>query len=663
MWISAVTFAEVLGRSERQARRILSDGKINGVSFTTRSTSQSGGIRREAWIPSLPSYLQQRLRDQNADTIDLNTLRIDERGLAEHNWKLSIIRPILAHPWGSSERRAAIRQLVGKVVLGWDGKPWPLKETTLELWIRTYEENDGLHLCLAKKVRKDKGKARVVIRKEWDNAVPFDAATCAAIRHEIKQYLRGLIKAGGTKKKVLELTSDKLRDITARHGGNPDAMPAEAFVIPLDFYREELHFRKVYRHKKDRKASHDAKPRIQRTTENLKPMDVVVMDVHHINVLIARENGKTATAKMIAFHDIATSRVFCEIIMFEKKGGVRNADIITAFINMCMDPNFGLPKVLYVDNGSEYGWADDLQDALKLNIEINGLDFSSDRSAVVRAIPYNASAKQVEGWFRQMNQQYFRHIPGWIDDDRMNPKRESLGKPMPPYPGTFDQFVDDVKNLVEKSYGWSRQYGGLNGRAPLEKFQEFRDGGWKATLVAPDDLLSVFTRPKSYKITKGGFKAFKRLWTCDEIISKTDEWVTVHIPKYHGFEKLRITDGKGKVIGFAHADTPFDVLDQRGAKESARRTGIYNRGISDLGKSVPDIDMMAELLAYGERRGDVIPNTPDAVVSVNGLGGKGLARLPVPAPAGKTPEQEQDEARMIDEARRAAFAPHERKVS
>lgn len=204
-------------------------------------------------------------------------------------------------------------------------------------------------------------------------------------------------------------------------------MPAEAFVIPLDFYREERHFQKVYRHKKDRKASHDAKPRILRTTANLEPMDVVVMDVHHINVLLKRETGQTATAKLIAFHDIATGRVFCEIIMFEGKGGVRNADIITAFTNMSMDPAFGLPKVLYVDNGSEYGWADDLQDALKLNIEINGFDWSADRSAVVRAIPYNASAKQVEGWFRQMNQQYFRHIPGWIDDDRMNPKREKLG--------------------------------------------------------------------------------------------------------------------------------------------------------------------------------------------------------------------------------------------
>lgn len=290
------------------------------------------------------------------------------------------------------------------------------------------------------------------------------------------------------------LTGDKLRDLTTQHGGNPDTMPSRAFDIPLDFYREELRYKKVARHKKDRKASHDAKPRIQRSIADLEPMDVVVMDVHHINVLIERETGKTATAKMIAFLDIATSRLFVEIIMFEGKGGVRNSDIITAFINMCMDKTFGLPRVLYVDNGSEYGWADHLQDALKLNIRINGFDWQSGRNPVVRATPYNASAKHVEGVFRQLNQQLIAVIPGFIGDDRMNPKQEKLGRSMTPFPGSFDDFVTAVKKLVYGAYGWAAQYGELKGVSPLEKFQQFVSAGWKATIVDGEDLLTVFTQ-------------------------------------------------------------------------------------------------------------------------------------------------------------------------
>lgn len=387
MWLSASIFSEISGLTDRQARRIFASSQFNGHPIDIRAVPCPGGSQKEVWSQSLPAHLQQRLLDLRAEGIEPDTLRVDESGLAEHNWKLDVIRPILAQERGTSARAEAFKLLIGTSRIDWTGSRTTLTKSSLYGWVRIYEENNGLHLCLAKKVRKDKGKARVVIRKEWDRAVPFDTPTCEAIHHKIKQYLRGLVKMGTQRKKVFELTSDKLREITALHGGNPDTMPPEAFVIPLDFYREEIHFQMVYRHKKDRKASHDAQPRIQRTTAGLQPMDIVVMDVHHINVLIERESGKTATAKMIAFHDLGTSRVYCEIIMFEKKGGVRNTDIITAFINMCMDPAFGLPKVLYVDNGSEYGWADHLQDALKLNIAINGFDWASDRSALFAPSP------------------------------------------------------------------------------------------------------------------------------------------------------------------------------------------------------------------------------------------------------------------------------------
>ncbi len=663
MWISAADFSELTGLTNRQARRIFSSALIDGHHLDIRAIPCPGGTQKEVWSESLPAPLQQRLRDLSAEASAPETLRVDEAGLAEHNWKLDVIRPILAHDAGSSARAEAYNHLIGTSRTDWTGRRLTLSKSSLYRWVGTYEDSGGLHLCLAKSVRKDKGKSRVTIRKEWDLAVPFDAATCEAIRHEVKQYLRSLIKVGGTKKKVLELTSDKLREVTALHGANPDTVPAKAFVIPLDFFREERRYQKVYRHKKDRKASHDAKPRIQRTTSGLLPMDIVVMDVHHINVLLERENGKTATAKLLAFHDIATSRVFCEIIMFEKKGGVRNADIITAFINMCMDPAFGMPKVLYVDNGSEYGWADHLKDALKLNISINGFDWASDRSAVVRAIPYNASAKQVEGWFRQMNQQYFRHIPGWIDDDRMNPKRESLGKPMPPYPGTFDEFSIAVKKMVYGSYGWSPQYGELKGLAPLDKFRKFRDDGWTATILNPDYLLSAFTREETRKVTKGGIQVFNRFWTCDELIGRTDERVTVHIPKYHGFERLRVTDGKGDLIGFAEADTPYDVMDPRGAQESARRGSLYNDHIAEMDKSVSDANMMAELIAWTDRRGVITPNTPDAVISVNGYGEKGLMRLPIAPPEPQTDQQDENEARAVAAARAAVFSSSSRKAS
>lgn len=666
MWCSSQQLADAANLSIRQAQTICKRGRYLSASIevqTVPSVGGSGGNQYAIRVQSLPVHLQQRIRDLNTDTIAPETLRIDEKGRAEHNWKLAVIRPIITHPWGSSERRHALLALVGTSTVDWTGKHLTFKLSTLELWVRTYEENNGLHLCLAKKVRKDKGETRVVIRKEWDHAVTFDPEICAAIRHETKQYLRGLLKGGLDRKYVQLLTSDKLRNLTRQFGGNPDTMPPRAFDIPLDFYRDELSYKKVARHKKDRKASHDAKPRIQRSTEGLEPMDVVVMDVHHINVLIERETGKTATAKMIAFLDIATSRLFCEIIMFEGEGGVRNSDIITAFINMCMDPRFGLPKALYVDNGSEYGWADHLQDALKLNIRINGFDWQNDRNPVVRAIPYNASAKHVEGVFRQLNQQLIAVIPGFIGDDRMNQKQEKLGKSMPPFPGSFDDFVTAVKKLVNGAYGWAPQFGELKGVAPLDKFRQFVEAGWTATVVDGEDLLTVFTKATPKVVRQGRIRHKNIYFTCDALNAMGDGRVTAHIPKYHGFSALRVTDARGNFLGFAETDTPYDVMDMRGAKESARRTSLYNRALTAMDRSVPNIDAMHELITWSDRRGDVTPNEPGAVMMVTGLGGKGLMRPPVAPPGSQNDQQEEAEARAVDAARAAIFSSPSRKAS
>ncbi|MCO8146860.1 transposase family protein [Rhodovulum tesquicola] len=665
-FINSATLAEIAGISDRAARKAIAKGVFQGhpiQTATVEGTRSHGGRRHLVISSSLPTHLQQRLLDLRTEAIEPETLRVDETGLAEHNWKLDVIRPILAQERGSSARAEAFGLLIGTNRIDWNGRRITLTKSSLYGWVRTYEESDGLHLCLAKKVRKDKGKARVVIRREWDNAVPFDAETCAAIRHEVKQYLRGLLKGGVERKFVLLLTGDKLRNLTALHGGNPDTMPSRAFDIPLDFYREELSYKKVARHKKDRKASHDAKPRIQRSIADLEPMDVVVMDVHHINVLIERETGRTATAKMIAFLDIATSRLFIEIIMFEGKGGVRNSDIITAFINMCMDPAFGLPKVLYVDNGSEYGWADHLQDALKLNIRINGFDWQNNRNPVVRATPYNAAAKHVEGVFRQLNQQLMAVIPGFIGDDRMSPKQEKLGKSMPPFPGSFDDFTTAVKKLVYGAYGWAPQYGELKGAAPLEKFKQFVDAGWTATVVDGEDLLTVFTKAKPKVVRQGRIRHENRYFTCDALNAMGDGRVTAHIPKYHGFSTLRITNAKGEFLGFAQTDRPYDVMDMRGAKESARRNSLYNRALTAMDRSVPDINAMQELIDYGERRGVVTPNAPDAVMTVTGLGGKGLMRSPIAPKEPQNPQEEEDEALAVDAARASILYPATRKAS
>ncbi|MFB9951974.1 hypothetical protein ACFFP0_24260 [Rhizobium puerariae] len=584
----------------------------------------------------------------------MTTLRLDDGGAAEHRWKLDVIRPILAAPVGSPERKAEYLKLAGIRKTGWLGKPVKLALSTLYLWVRTYEANGGLNLCLAKRVRADKGKKAARISRQWQRAVPFDAAVCEQIESDLRQYLRGLILDGAQRKIALVLCGEELRAMSAAHGFEvSDAYAKAIFTLPITFWRAEKHFQKVYRHKVDRKGSEDAKPRIRRTTKGMVPMEVVVMDVHHINVLVRRENGTNATAKLLAFHDLATYRVYCEIVLFEEKGGVRNADIIQAFVNMCRDPAYGVPQYLYVDNGSEYGFADDLNDALKLGTKVIGFNDLDERRRVIRAKPYNAAAKHVEGWFGQMNRQYFRLIKGWIDDDRMNPKRPELGKLPDPFDRGFDAFVQQVRDLLH-AYEVMPQRGALDGQSPAETFRGHVEAGWKATLLDPTELLSVFTRADTRVVRNHGIDVDGRAYTCDGLLRFMGNKVTVHIPKYFGYQELLITDDKGNEIGIAVADEPFHVLDQRGAKESARRTSVRNKELTRLKKSVPTIDVLHELAAHAAKQMPVVPNEPDGVISLNRGGSSKRAILPVPAKKNSRAAAE-EEARLIDEARAAAL--------
>lgn len=659
VWLDTSTIGQLAGISARRVRRAarkLLDGEITtwrGSELNIRvvyGQGGSNGLRYEILASSLPVALQAEYANlTNVERLGLLPSESDGAN-AERGWWLFHLGPIKELEKGSSERRAAIEELVSKPLLDWRGRQCELSRSTVYSRLKRFENHQTVH-ALSRTKRRDSGQERTAISRAWDNAVPFDDETKREIRADLKTYVKSLLKGGSQHKQTLILASEKLREITAAYGyavNDPD-QAAKVFKIQPKFVTDEHHYKAVHRHKADRKASEDNKPRIRRTVADLMPMEVVVMDVHHVNVLVAREDGTTATPKLLAFHDIATGRVFWELIFFEKSGGVRNSDLITATVNMFQNSSFGVPQFLYADNGSEYRFADYLSDALRLGTKLISFRGREDLSRIIRATPYNAAAKHVEGWFRQMNQQYIQHIPGWIGDDRMNPKRPAMGK----LPAPFDAGSDALHSVLAghySAYEHMPQKGGLKGKTPAQAFQHHVDQGWKATVMNPEHLLTVFTKPESRTVRKHGIEVKGLTWTCDGLLRFFGKKVLVHIPQYHGFGELLVTDQNGNEIGIAVADEEYHVLDPRGAKESARRSSIRNRALRDLDKSVPDTDVGQELISYGQKHAPVIPNEPDAVISVNRPVSEKRAILPV-SPANKTREQKEADRRLVDQAR------------
>ncbi len=357
------------------------------------------GFRYEVLISSLPLDLQERLKA--SEKLAANSIEPVAASSAERDWWHLILLPALAHPKGSRERGAAIASILSRPLTDWTGRPTSPSERTLHRQIADFE----LHgiAGLAKWHGKYKGKAKVLISRAWDQLMPFDDATRQEIAHDLRSHIQGLYKAGTSFKLIDALAADWLAKRTAKEDFREitDEL-RQGCSVPRRFIEAESRFRKVAIFKRDRKAHEDARPRVSRHRDGLNPMDVVFGDVHRLDIIMRRDDGTTAHPRAIAWLDAATNRLRMDLVLPPKGDDVRNADLIRSFINMTQDPTWGMPARLYIDNGSEYGFADFLDDALKLVTRgmLESVDYSGNYQrdpSVTNARPYNAQATPIEG--------------------------------------------------------------------------------------------------------------------------------------------------------------------------------------------------------------------------------------------------------------------------
>ncbi len=69
----------------------------------------------------------------------------------------------------------------------------------------------------------------------------------------------------------------------------------------------------------------------------------VIGDVHPADIYYTRADGSTATAKLIAWPDVANHRLRVLPVFLEKGEGVRQEHVIQSFIEMAGDPLWACP--------------------------------------------------------------------------------------------------------------------------------------------------------------------------------------------------------------------------------------------------------------------------------------------------------------------------------
>lgn len=549
LWIPASEFQSITGTTKQNVSAILAKchtgGTWRGHALQVRMVESQGGKSGKAYqvyVPSLPPDLRRAWMRQHPElshplALPHQTLEQAARPhpliaekIEEWQWKLSVIALALKFPKGTPGRGQVLRDLAEKTHAEPDGKQVKIPLRTLQDWVKRVEDEG--EFGLVRKLRSPEGKPRYHIMKQWDAACPLPSVKQAEIAAEFDAYVRGLwVKGVPSGEKCAALGTTKLLEL-CRAAGWTDAT-LEQCTVGRD---------RVERFKSARianvKASNAKRfadeyvPRVRRTREGLKPLDIVVGDVHPGDILLKREDGTTATPRIIAWHDLATNDVFYSLVLLNEREGVKQAHIAASFVDMVQA--WGLPRCLYLDNGSEYKWAEMINAFRELVGLTHAMDVmmmdhdkiaeltadeaaeSEPAQAVTRAKPHNPPAKAVEGIFSAL-EKVLSMIPGYIGGDRMNKRTHAKGKAPKPFPGKWAQFEAAFDEAM-MFYRNTPQRGSLQGRSPRQMWDAFIADGFVAYHAPEDVLRYAFAEDERPKVQTGGIAVGGRWYYHDVLL-------------------------------------------------------------------------------------------------------------------------------------------------
>jgi len=582
-----------------------------------------GGKSLQVYIPSLPADLCAIWRKRNPGALDtpkaepvaLPAPTIIDAGIgariAERQWKLSIVAPALAYKKGSRGRAAMLREIAATPHPGLNGSRKKIAISTLRAWVA--EIDRGNEKALSRTARADRGRRRGFVNRRWDKACPLPELEKNRLASEIETYIRGLWRSGvNSERKINSLASTQLAELS-RAAGWQDATP-ELCAPGLYLVRRHQECRLVATKEKDAKAFHDHyTPRIRRRREGLKPLDIVIGDVHPVDIYIRREDGSIATARMIAWLDLATNDFCYTLVLLPKGRGITQAHIVQSFVDMVRA--WGLPRALYLDNGSEYKFGPWIEGFRKLQGlveawhsfqfhlcsagEIDALIGEGEAApeplpAVTRARPFNAPAKAIEGMFAALGK-FTTMIDGYVGGDRMRKRTHKLGAAPKPFPGTWEEFQRDFAEAVA-FYRNEKQAGTMEYKSVNERWAEFIGAGWHRIEVGPETLLAAFAGTERVRVHNGGIRCGDEWYFDDALIPAFGQMIEVQYAKWDARFALWI-DVAGKYVLIPKA-TAFHPMDKAGAIEQGRRVGLQNAELLRLKETAPRLDLMAEVARH-----------------------------------------------------------------
>jgi hypothetical protein len=600
------SFARLTGVSTRAARKAFTAGRFRDfVLPVVQVPAHRGGAGGKVWalaVDRCPAELKAKLGVfegpfEPALQSDLNA------GIEPWQWeeqadRLRIIAPVLGLEKRSTERASTFRQIAAQVHLV-RGVPTRLAEKTLRDWVRAHELQGSAGLIPA--TRGDKGKARVLVTREWDAGIdlPFDRR--AAIAARLTREARSMVGIDGTSiRETLRLCSDMLCRLSAEAGS---AVPVRElrglcqlntkWAERIDLERYRLH----YRARKDHKTYQDRA--VGRASLALadRPMSLLQGDVHYADIA-ALDAAEPIRLRLIAWLEMSSLFLWVTPVLLSKGQGIVQADVAESLAHVTMSPHGGIPEHFYLDNGSEYS---------ALAAAMGRLSYlAQDQFGLTLAKPYSPTSKgSIEGLFNIL-EQVFKGLPGWIGGRRDNKKTANKGHTVAPYARGLGQLIEDIEACVaiynSRPQGTGSRLAGLSPKEALE--MKIEATGFTARTPSEEVFDLIFSRPETRTVNQSSVQIDNRVY---------------HGPILHRMmpgEKVEVLLPLRKDRGYAWVNLPgraperielaptFAYGDRAGARYQAALEAASNRFVRDLAR---DLDPTVSTFEHQKRAADMTP--------------------------------------------------------
>lgn len=338
LWLDTADLAALSDVTERAVQKAIKSRRWRGADLEVREVASNvgrGGKILQVHVDSLPAdlrktwYLEQGVDlHEQVDTTTGQMVLVPgeamtrdarhEKALATAKWRLDLIRLALIYPKNSKDRRAKLDEAVATPRTLPNGKVKKLTRRTLEHWVKDYENDSAGLAGLMPKGRSDKGQTRGTVTLAWDAFfMPHVAPTVPGdVRAELEDYIKSLWASGAPGwPMICQQSTTKLIELSynlhvpafekLERGRLGDACGADTQFGICTVSRNQVEPFREYQtiaiKRKDNAVWQDKfMPSLRRDYSDYRPNDIVVGDVHPVDIVMKRPDGTKVYPKAIS---------------------------------------------------------------------------------------------------------------------------------------------------------------------------------------------------------------------------------------------------------------------------------------------------------------------------------------------------------------------------